>query len=180
MIYPSAEDAIVILRKTRCSERVIDHCVAVSKLAKKLAESCKRKGLEVDVNLVEVGGLLHDLGRAKTHGIKHSVVGGKMAAELGLPREMISLIERHMGAGISKDESKVLGLPEKSYIPETLEERIVSYADKLIEGNRQVDIEETISKFSRELGPSHPMIERLRKLHSFFKETLEDPQPWVK
>jgi uncharacterized protein len=166
---------MLILRKARCSEKVIDHCVTVSTLARKLAESCKRKGLKVDVNLVEVGGLLHDLGRARTHGIKHAVVGGEMAAEIGLPPAMISVIERHVGAGISKDEAKVLGLPEKSYIPETLEERIVSYADKLIEGNRQVDIEETISKFSRELGPHHPTIGKLRRLHNFFKETLEDP-----
>ena len=168
------EEAKLILRKARCSEKVIDHCLAVSKLAGEIAERCSRKGLDVDVDLVEVGGLLHDLGRAKTHGIRHAVVGGEMARELGLSNALVLIIERHLGAGILKEEAKALGLPEKSYIPETLEEKIVAYADKLIEGNRQVRMEETISKFEEELGPKHPAIRRLRALKKFFDDVLKD------
>lgn len=174
MSLPSLEEAIVILRKAGCSEKVVDHCLAVSRLAREIAERCNRKGLAVDVNLVEVGSLLHDLGRSRTHGITHAVVGGEMAKNLGLSNAIVRIIERHLGAGISADEAKALGLPEKSYIPETLEEKIVSYADKLIEGRRQVKIEETITNFEYELGPTHPSIKRMRDLQRFFDDILRD------
>jgi uncharacterized protein len=50
--------------------------MAVSALAVKFAEACKKRGLKVDVELVEVGALLHDIGRSKTHDVNHSVVRG--------------------------------------------------------------------------------------------------------
>jgi uncharacterized protein len=46
-----------------------------------------------------------------------------------------------------------------------LEEKIVAYADKLVEGLRVVPIERTIEKFSKELGENHPAINRLISLH---------------
>jgi uncharacterized protein len=171
---PSQKEAIMILRKAGCSEQVINHCITVSRLAKEIAQVCQKKGFKVDIRLVEIGGLLHDLGRAKTHGIRHSVMGGEIARSMGLSEPIISIIERHIGAGISKEEAKVLEIPEKSYIPVTLEEKIVSYADKLIEGDRQVEIDETIGKFSRQLGNDHPAIGRLRALHTFFSDILKD------
>ena len=49
------------------------------------------------------------------------------------------------------------------YVPQTLEEKIVSYADKLIEGSKRVPIERTIKNFSKELPPS--AIAKIRRLH---------------
>lgn len=174
MEVPSQKEAVRILRKAGCSEQVMNHCIKVSKLAKEIAQICQTKGFKVDIRLVELGGLLHDLGRAKTHGIRHSVMGGEIARSMGLSEPIISIIERHIGAGISKEEARVLEIPEKSYIPVTLEEKIVSYADKLIEGDRQVEIDETIGKLSRQLGNDHPAIGRLRTLHTFFNDILKD------
>ena len=174
MEVPSQKEAVQILRNSGCSEQVINHCIAVSKLAKEIAQICHKKGLKVDIKVVEIGGLLHDLGRAKTHGIRHSVIGGEIARSMGLSEPIISIIERHVGGGISKEEAKVLEIPERSYIPVTLEEKIVSYADKLIEGDRQVKIDETIGKFSKQLGKDHPAIGRLRALHTFFSDILKD------
>ena len=71
-----------------------------------------------------------------------------------------------MGAGITADEAEKIGLSEGIYVPEALEEKIVAYADKLIEGDRQIDIEVTVEKFVRELGGNHPALDRLRALHN--------------
>jgi uncharacterized protein len=157
--------ALKILSESGCSKRVIVHCKAVSALAVKFAESCKNKGLNVDVELVEVGALLHDIGRSKTHGINHAVVGVEIAKSLNLPASIVSIIACHIGGGIAADEAKKLGLPAKDYFPATLEEKIVSYADKLLEGSRVVSIEKTITKFSRKLGYDHPAIARIMRLH---------------
>jgi uncharacterized protein len=163
---PSPEEAVKILREAGCSDDVIKHCEAVARLAVQIAKRCLKNGVNVNVQLIRIGALLHDIGRSKTHKVHHAVVGAEIARSLGLPKPVISIIERHVGGGISSDEASKLGWPSGSYMPETLEEKIVSYADKLIEGTRIVPIEETIKKFRMELGEDHPAIERIRRLQN--------------
>jgi uncharacterized protein len=153
---------------------VVEHCLNVTKVALRLAEAFRRKGYRVDLSLVEAGAILHDLGRSKTHGTEHGAVGGRIARKLGIPEEVARIVERHVGAGLSRDEAKRLGIPDGDYIPETLEEKIVTYADKLVEGDHEVDIQVTIDHFAEELGADHPAVDRLRRLH---KEMVEAVGP---
>ena len=166
--------ALTLLLDAGCSERVIAHCSAVSALAVKFAKICNSKGLAVDVNLVEVGALLHDIGRSKTHDVTHAVVGVKIASALGLPESIVSIIEHHIGGGIDSDEAKKLGLPIKDYFPTTLEEKLVAYADKLLEGDKIVSIERTIEQFSNKLGKNHPTVTRVKKLHKEISPLVGD------
>jgi uncharacterized protein len=158
-------EALAIMRKAGCSNGVIEHCINVTDVAMRLAKALREKGCNLDLALVEAGALLHDLGRAKTHCVEHGAVGGMMARELGLPEALARIIERHVGAGIPPEEAEELGLPEGDYMPETLEEKVVCYADKLIEGDREVDFEETVRQFEEELGEEHPSVKRMRALH---------------
>jgi len=155
---PTRDECIDLLKRSQCSDDVIVHCETVCTLAEKIARKCG-----ADVNLVVAGALLHDLGRSKTHGISHGVEGVKIAKQNGLPERVILIIERHVGAGITKYEAKKLGLPEKDYIPLTLEEKIVSHADKLIDGNRRTTVKVAISRFVRRGFPDVAM--RLLKQH---------------
>lgn len=157
--------ALSFLSKSGCSENVISHCKSVSALAVKFAIICKRKGFVIDENLVRVGALLHDIGRSKTHDVDHAVVGVEIAKSFDLPKIVLSIIERHIGGGISANEAKELGLPIKDYFPLTLEEKIVSYSDKLIEGSRIVSIEITVQNLSKKLGENHPAINHVIMLH---------------
>jgi uncharacterized protein len=160
---PSREQALQFLRQSGCLRNVIKHCEAVAELAVEIANACKERGLEVDSELVEIGALLHDIGRAKTHSVHHAVIGAEIAESLGLPETVISIIKRHVGGGITAREAKKLGWPMDIYVPQTLEEKIVSYADKLIEGSKRVPIERAVKNFSKELPPS--AIAKIRRLH---------------
>ena len=162
---PTSQAALTLLSEGGCSKKVVMHCKAVSALAVKFAKACKDKGLTVDVDLVEVGALLHDIGRSKTHDVTHAIVGVEIAKSLNLPEAIVSIIECHIGGGISAEEAEKIGLPVKDYFPVTLEEKLVAYADKLIEGSRVVPIERTIEQFSRKLGEGHPAIDRIIRLH---------------
>lgn len=162
---PSQGGALRLLVQSGCTPRVIRHCKAVAALALQFAKACKESGLNVDIQLVQIGALLHDIGRSRTHSIDHVVIGAEIAKSLNLPESVMSIIARHAGGGITTDEAKKLGWPIKCYIPQSLEERIVTYADKLIEGSRRVEIERTIEKLSRELGDTHHAIKRVRQLH---------------
>ncbi|MEM3579583.1 MAG: TIGR00295 family protein [Candidatus Bathyarchaeia archaeon] len=169
---PSRAQALQLLHQTGCSESVIKHCKAVAELAIEIAKICKGKGLNVDLELVEIGAILHDIGRSKTHSVHHAIVGAEIAEDLGLPKPVVSIIKRHVGGGITSQEARKLGWPEDTYVPETLEEKIVSYADKLIEGAKRVPIEVTIKKFSEELPPH--VITRIQKLHEEISALIGD------
>jgi uncharacterized protein len=160
---PSREQALKLLHNAGCGTNVVRHAEAVASLAKEIARICKERGIKVNLALVETGAILHDIGRSKTHSVDHAVAGAEIAESLGLPEPVISIIRRHVGGGITSGEAKKLGWPKGIYVPETFEEKIVSYADKLIEGSKRVPIERTINELSEELPRS--AIERIWKLH---------------
>jgi uncharacterized protein (TIGR00295 family) len=147
-----------LLREAGCSEEVINHCKTVRKVAVKIA-----KKAHANIQLVEAGALLHDIGRSKTQGIMHGVEGAKIAEQLGLPSSIIHIIERHLGAGIPLEEAVQLGLPAKEYMPKTLEEKIVAHADNLIENDRKHPIEIEVEKALQKGHRKHA--ERLMRLH---------------
>jgi uncharacterized protein len=169
---PSREQALKLLRENHCSTQVVTHCESVAKLAVETAQTCKKKGLKVNVELVEIGALLHDLGRSKTHSVNHVVAGAEIAKLQGLPKPVIAIIERHLGGGITDAEAKKLGWPEGNYFPATLEEKIVSYADKLVETSGRVPIELTINKLREEKLDT--AAERVQKLYDEITQLVED------
>ena len=138
---PKPEKCIELLKQAGCSNSVIEHCKAVRDYAVKIAEKAG-----ADVELVEAGALLHDIGRSKTHSINHVIEGIKIAKKLGLPDKIVRIIERHIGAGISKEEAVKLGLPENNYMPISLEEKIVCHADNLIQNCKKQPVEKEIKK----------------------------------
>ena len=171
---PSSEQALQLLFQSGCSKGVIRHCKKVAELALEIGEECKRKGIDVDLKLVEIGALLHDIGRSKTHSVHHAVVGAEIATSLGLPQPVISIIKRHVGGGITPKEAKRLGWPKDIYVPQTMEEKIVLFADKLIDGPRRVPIERTIKKFRSDKRVPPSSITRLQKLHMEMLDLIGD------
>jgi uncharacterized protein len=161
-----------ILRQSGCPNNVVNHCEAVAELAVEIGEACQKRGLKVDLNLVEIGALLHDVGRSKTHSVHHAIVGARIAKTYGLSEQISAIIKRHVGGGITAKEARKLGWPKDVYVPQTLEEKIVSYADKLIKGSRRVPIERTIGDFAQELPPS--AVERVRRLHEEMMDLIGD------
>ena len=124
MKIPSEKKALKLLEKAGCSQNVIQHCIAVSNLATKIAQKIVKNGINVDIPLVKIGGLLHDLGRAKTHTIEHAIAGIEIARSFQLPESIILIIERHIGTGLTEEEAVKLGLPKKNYLPQSQEEKI--------------------------------------------------------
>jgi len=134
--YPTGKECIELLKNNGCSDDVIRHCKAVRDVAVRIA-----KKTNANIKLVEAGALLHDIGRSQTHGILHGVKGAKIAKKLGLSEDIVKIIERHIGAGLPAKDAKKLGLPEKDFIPITLEEKIVCHADSLIDNSKKQKIE---------------------------------------
>ena len=161
---------IKLLRKENTPENVIEHSQAVYRKAMKIATNFDN----VDVDLIRKGALLHDIGRSKTHGITHAIEGVKIAEKYGYETDVLNIIERHIGAGITAEEAAYLGLPEKSYVPQTLEEKIVAHADNLVSGSEEVDIDFVIEKWNRRIELPEENIKRLMKLNYELIEVFEE------
>ncbi|KXS47021.1 MAG: uncharacterized protein AWU58_85 [Methanohalophilus sp. T328-1] len=159
----SYRDAILLLKNEGCSEKVIQHCIEVSRASEEIAERLQRRGYDVDIELVRIGGLLHDIGRGTTHGIMHADAGSRRATELGLDEKLIDIIRNHIGAGIPKDEAKEMGLPPQDYMPLSMEEKIVAHADNLVKGTKRISTEERINLMKKK-GIGKKAIERVRAL----------------
>lgn len=87
--------------------------------------------------------MLHDIGIFMTSAhdigcfgdapyIMHGVLGGELLRDEGIGEEFARVAERHTGAGITADDitRQQLPLPPGDYMPETLLECLICYADK--------------------------------------------------
>ncbi|MBI5196874.1 MAG: HDIG domain-containing protein [Nitrospirae bacterium] len=130
MDYIIQDSDIQLLKETGVSEDDIKHCM---KVAEKALEVAKRTGVDVDMETIGRGALFHDLGKAITHEIEHGRIGALLGKKLGLPEKITGIMEKHIRGGLTEDEAKELGLPVKGYSLQTLEEKIVIYADRLVD-----------------------------------------------
>ena len=185
MQVPSPYKALQFLMTQKAAPDVVFHCIQVSMKAKELAERLQRSGHEVDVNLCTVGGLLHDLGRVITHSIHHAVEGAELIRRQGWPEELALIAERHVGGGIPRAEAVVFELPDRDYIPMSLEEKVVCYADKLfiysydaqdrILGWREAkNCSEEAKKLRKRLGGGQLAPKRLLDLERELRELLKE------
>lgn len=130
MVYKIQDSDIEMLKKAGVSREDISHSVNVAEKALEIAE---RTGTEIDMELVGRGALFHDLGKAKTHEIEHGKIGADLGRHLRLPAAITDIMEKHIRGGLTKEEAEELGLPVKYYALKTLEEKIVIYADRLVD-----------------------------------------------
>ena len=137
---------------------VLSHSLAVRDAAISIANDIiKNSKVSVDLDLVRIGALLHDIGRSKYppgHGkILHGIEGYRILMNERLPK--IALFARnHVGFGIYDYDIKLqhLPLPSGNYVPETIEQKIVSYADNLIFGSRRGDFLKVLKRFFNEIS----------------------------
>jgi uncharacterized protein len=158
-----------VLLKAGCAPDVVAHCHKVSLLALSIVDRVKEP---VDRELVRLGGWFHDIGRSRTQDIGHALAGAEIGRSLGFSEQLLLIIERHIGAGISAAEAVRLGLPGKNYMPLTPEEKIVSYADNLVSGVREMPYYEALDRFKHILGPGHEGIDLFRRQHLEIQEWM--------
>ena len=81
-----------------------------------------------------------------------SVSGPNLTSVTGVPRHA-RVCERHTGAGITKAQiiAQNLPLPQQDFLPETMEEKVICYADKFF-SKTHLDREKTIDQAEMSLS----------------------------
>ena len=134
---------------------LLQHSLDVTELALELVDA--HPELPLDRAFVEEAAMLHDIGIFLTEGDQPYILHGYLGAELlrreGYPRHA-QVAERHTGSGLlwSEIQQRGIALPEGIYVPVTLEEELICYADKFFSktklGQRKT-LEKVRSGFSK-------------------------------
>ncbi len=148
------------------------HASQVAEKALKVASACN---LDLNAEQVRTAAMLHDIGICLTDApdigcmgnapyIAHGILGAKLLRKEGFDEIYARVAERHTGAGLTKDEiiTQSLPLPMQDYLPESLLEKLVCYADKF---------------FSKGGSMNEKTIEVIR--HSMARHSQESLARWI-
>lgn len=133
---PSIAESHAWLAEQGASANLLVHVDMVAALAYQMAVWLWQAGEEVDPVLAHRGGLLHDLAKIAARPLKadHGQLAAKMLADRGQP-ELAQIALRHM----------LFNLVDTSNRPRSWEEKLVYFADKLVESGQIVHFHERLA-----------------------------------
>ena len=158
-------------------ELLVLHSSSVAQKALQIVKNHPELGADAD--FVEEAAMLHDIGVVLTDApaihcygehkyICHGYLGADILRKEGLDAYAL-VCERHTGAGISAQQIAEQGLPlpaDREYMPQTIEEKIVCFADKF---------------FSKTSPQKEKSVEQAEKsLAKFGTEGVERFREWCK
>ena len=158
---------------------LVSHSRAVAEKALAIADAHPELGL--DRQFILEAAMVHDIGIVMTDApgikcfgtepyIRHGVCGAEIMRAEGYPRHA-RVCERHTGAGLSKAEIEAqdLPLPRVDLLPETLEEKVICYADKFFSKTR-LDREKTIEQAERSVAKhGDEGLKRFKEMERLFR-----------
>ncbi len=172
---PSRDEAVGLLYLHRCPPNVIQHIMAVEKVARKMGELAIKREHDVDMDILVAGAVLHDIGRAKTHSPAHAIEGAGIVEKEGVHRRVVDIVRCHLGAGVDEEDARALGFPPGRYMPVSIEEKIVAHADNLIDDTRCASLKWAVNRF-KEAGLGKAA-DRIIALHRELEDVIGvDPE----
>lgn len=162
---------------------LITHSTCVAAKALNLAERCGMLG-RIDTQFLVDAAMLHDIGVVECdapgihcHGsrpyLQHGLAGADILIKEGLDERYARVCRTHIGAGLTSKEIEGEGLPLPAcdFLPETLEEKLICYADNFFSKSHTPEMEkplEVVEKSMAKLGPE--VFERFLKMEKLFSE----------
>lgn len=137
---PSYEECLAWLLGQPTSANLLAHVQGVASVAYQLAVWLRAAGQPVDALLAHRGGLLHDLAKIKSmqrapeNRLSHGEWGARLLEDRGQP-VLAEIARRH----------QLFSLLTPQTCPQTWEQKLVYFADKLVEGGRVASINERIA-----------------------------------
>ena len=140
---------------------LVTHSRSVAQKALEIAEM--HPEMNLDKNFIYEAAMLHDLGIFGTDApeiycfgkqpyICHGVIGSEILTEKGYSKHAL-VCERHTGSGISLEDitKNNYPIPPRNMIPETLEEKLICFADKFY-SKTKLDKEKSVDKVKMKLA----------------------------
>lgn len=150
---------------------VVKHCEKVAYVAGKIAEEYLKKGVNLDYESINFACLLHDVLKLVDFdaGMDHSRAAYHMLNEIG-ESFIAEIIKKHAFEGIVDDENQ----------PFTLEQKIMTYADKRVLHENIVSLKERFEDGKIRYNPNNENEEWQQKVYEAYfqlEKQLFDPLP---
>jgi uncharacterized protein len=176
--------ALGLLRKYSTSPKdfrgVLVHSRGVQKYALEVARKVNRNPAvkrKADVGFIKIACILHDIGRfavppGKNSGA-HGYFGGQILKKEGLDNRFVRVCETHIGYWVTKEDvlRRKMPIPAKNYKPRSVEEKIISYVDKLVLYSRRIKIDTVVRRYEKEMGKKYAA--KLWLLHEEMMQLME-------
>lgn len=162
MMIPSRQQCLSLMATHQMPVHIRAHSRYVAGIAVGLSKTLNRHGAGLNMELVEAGGLLHDI--AKAHclrtGESHALIGGQMVRRMGYP-QVASIVEDHVNIADSDLQSPLT------------ESLLVNYADKRVKHTEVVSLEERFGDLVERYGVTSQRRVRLNQYLSLFARLEE-------
>lgn len=161
---PDGAECEVILEHYHTPEHVREHCRQVCRQALRLGERMRAAGYDIDLRLVQSAALLHDVARTEPD---HAVRGAEWILREGYP-QVADIVLRHHDLG---------NVQSHPY-----ETTLVYLADKLVQGDRVVNLEERFERSrNRCSGFEHPeeALKAHERRYSEARAAMGRVQEWI-
>lgn len=147
---------------------VFTHCQIVEDIARHIIDS--KPELNIDAELVHNGALLHDIGAydffvgrefvADGTYVAHGVKGYSILKNEGFDEALCRIASHHTGVGLRREDIKARGLPmpDEDYLAESIEERLVMYADKFHSKTPQFNSYDAYRHYTGQFGDENVAI----------------------
>lgn len=178
--------------ETRLRSLLLTHSRCVGRKALEIARKYADLHPELpapDLQFIAEASMLHDIGIEACDApgifcygqlpyICHGIEGSRKLAEAGKFRHAL-VCERHTGSGLTAEEieEEALPLPVRDMLPESIEEKIICYADKFFSKNPDsLTKEKSLSEIRKSMEKFGP--EPLRRFDKLTEEltTPTDPE----
>ena len=150
-------------------------------VAKKAIDIMRKKNLPLEESDVYNAAILHDIGVVKCHApsifgygskpyLQHGIEGKKILEENGMDL-YARICSTHTGTGISAEDIRKnhLPLPEADYLPESILEKLICYADKFFSKSHDLTKEKNIDEVKKEISRfGEDSLKRFMDLHAIF------------
>lgn len=172
IIYKYYEEGTALL------DLLLTHSEMVARKAIAVADAAH---IEVDHDFVWNAAMLHDIGIFECNApsifctgsepyIRHGIIGASIMRKEGMP-EMARVCERHTGSGLTAKEIAETGLPlpHVDLLPESIEERLICYADKFFSKSGDPKAEKPFEKVRASMAKfGDDSLARFDAMHALF------------
>lgn len=153
----------LLLKEEQTPRNIFLHSRKVNAISMFIAKRLKEKGENVNLAIVDMGSLLHDIAKYKAiksnNGMKHNYEGYNMLMTKGYPFIARVVLKHGLDEIIAK------------YGLKGWEETIVFYADKRVNRDKIVSLDDRLTYLKRRYGKiSHKIIEKIIKTEKPLKE----------
>jgi len=138
---PTIEDCFKLLKQCQTPKHIVRHCEVAADFAVELARKISANGTDVNIDFVHRACLLHDIMRLRGHCHEEE------AYEL--------LKEDYPQLALAVRKHAYRSLLDEKLKPQTIEEKIVYYADKRVMHDKVVPLKERLEEGHRRNTPAH-------------------------